>query len=297
MTSTSLEYIAANAEEAINKGLNALGVSREEVDIEILDNGSKGFFGIGARQARVRLTVKADSLRAVMLKDAEVQDAAAAETEAQPVGKEAPAPAPVREERRKSEPKQEKHREEPKAVKQKPAEELNDDELPIATSSDVVNEETMKIAANVVRDLMEKMRVKATVTAKIGEAADDIDSRVIMIDIQGDDLSYLIGRHFEVLHSLQYITGLIVGREVGHWVPLVLDVQGYRQRRERQIRQMATRMADQVVKTGRRSSLEPMPATERRIVHLALRDNNQIMTESIGEEPNRKVVIYPKTAK
>lgn len=297
MTSTSLEYIAANAEEAINKGLNALGVSREEVDIEILDNGSKGFFGIGARQARVRLTVKADSLRAVMLKDAEVQDVAAAETEAQPVGKEAPAPAPVREERRKSEPKQEKHREEPKAVKQKPAEELNDDELPVATSSDVVNEETMKIAANVVRDLMEKMRVKATVTAKIGEAADDIDSRVIMIDIQGDDLSYLIGRHFEVLHSLQYITGLIVGREVGHWVPLVLDVQGYRQRRERQIRQMATRMADQVVKTGRRSSLEPMPATERRIVHLALRDNNQIMTESIGEEPNRKVVIYPKTAK
>ncbi len=297
MTSTSLEYIAANAEEAINKGLNALGVSREEVDIEILDNGSKGFFGIGARQARVRLTVKADSLRAVMLKDAEVQDAAAAETEAQPVGKEAPAPAPVKEERRKSEPKQEKHREEPKAVKQKPAEEPNDDELPVATSSDVVNEETMKIAANVVRDLMEKMRVKATVTAKIGEAADDIDSRVIMIDIQGDDLSYLIGRHFEVLHSLQYITGLIVGREVGHWVPLVLDVQGYRQRRERQIRQMATRMADQVVKTGRRSSLEPMPATERRIVHLALRDNNQIMTESIGEEPNRKVVIYPKTAK
>ncbi len=297
MTSTSLEYIAANAEEAINKGLNALGVSREEVDIEILDNGSKGFFGIGARQARVRLTVKADSLRAVMLKDAEVQDAAAAETEAQPVVKEAPAPAPVREERRKSEPKQEKHREEPKAVKQKPAEEPNDDELPVATSSDVVNEETMKIAANVVRDLMEKMRVKATVTAKIGEAADDIDSRVILIDIQGDDLSYLIGRHFEVLHSLQYITGLIVGREVGHWVPLVLDVQGYRQRRERQIRQMATRMADQVVKTGRRSSLEPMPATERRIVHLALRDNNQIMTESIGEEPNRKVVIYPKTAK
>lgn len=297
MTSTSLEYIAANAEEAINKGLNALGVSREEVDIEILDNGSKGFFGIGARQARVRLTVKADSLRAVMLKDAEVQDAAAAETEAQPVGKEAPVPALVKEERRKSEPKQEKHREEPKAVKQKPAEEPNDDELPIATSSDVVNEETMKIAANVVRDLMEKMRVKATVTAKIGEAADDIDSRVIMIDIQGDDLSYLIGRHFEVLHSLQYITGLIVGREVGHWVPLVLDVQGYRQRRERQIRQMATRMADQVVKTGRRSSLEPMPATERRIVHLTLRDNNQIMTESIGEEPNRKVVIYPKTAK
>ena len=155
----------------------------------------------------------------------------------------------------------------------------------------------MQITANVVRDLLEKMRVNATIQSRIGEAADDVDSRVIMIDIQGDDLSFLIGRHSEVLHSLQYITSLIVGREVGHWVPLVIDVQGYRERRERQLRQMSLRMADQVVKTGRRISLEPMSATERRIIHLALRDNKDIMTESIGEEPNRKVVIYPKDKK
>ena len=303
MTSTSLEYIAANAEEAINKGLNALGVSREEVDIEILDNGSKGIFGIGARQARVRMTVKADSLRAVMEKEAEAEAqnaAAAAEAEKQPAKQEAPAaPAPAKEERRKSEPKQEKHREEQKPAKpaKQPVAEPEDEENPASASGDVVNEETMKIAQNVVRDLMEKMRVKATINAKIGEAEDDMDSRVIMIDIQGDDLSYLIGRHSEVLHSLQYITSLIVGREVGHWVPLVLDVQGYRERRERQLRQMATRMADQVIKTGRRISLEPMPATERRIIHLALRGNSQITTESIGEEPNRKVVIYPKENK
>ena len=303
MTSTSLEYIAANAEEAINKGLNALGVSREEVDIEILDNGSKGIFGIGARQARVRMTVKADSLRAVMEKEAEAEAqnaAAAAEAEKQPAKQEAPAaPAPAKEERRKSEPKQEKRREEQKSAKpaKQPVAEPEDEENPASASGDVVNEETMKIAQNVVRDLMEKMRVKATINAKIGEAEDDMDSRVIMIDIQGDDLSYLIGRHSEVLHSLQYITSLIVGREVGHWVPLVLDVQGYRERRERQLRQMATRMADQVIKTGRRISLEPMPATERRIIHLALRGNSQITTESIGEEPNRKVVIYPKENK
>jgi spoIIIJ-associated protein len=163
-----------------------------------------------------------------------------------------------------------------------------------AEGDEVVNEETLKIAANVVRDLLEKMRVKATIQSKIGEAADEVDSRVIMIDILGDDLSFLIGRHSEVLHSLQYITSLIVGREVGHWVPLIIDVQGYRERRERQLRQMAARMADQVAKTGRRISLEPMTATERRIIHLALRDNSEITTESIGEEPNRKVVIYPK---
>ena len=331
MTSTSLEYIAANAEDAIKKGLNELNVTRNEVDIEILDNGSKGIFGIGARQARVRLTIRADSLRASIQKEeapapvpaaAQASAAAPEKAEAEPVRPAKPAKeAPVKEE---SQPKPAKKEAKPAAPKaprketktaepapaervekvekaekpEKPSVIIEEPEFPEGTGDDpVVNEQTMQITANVVRDLLEKMHVNATIQSKIGEAADDVDGRVIMIDIQGDDLSFLIGRHSEVLHSLQYITSLIVGREVGHWVPLVIDVQGYRERRERQLRQMSIRMADQVVKTGRRISLEPMSATERRIIHLALRDNKDIMTESIGEEPNRKVVIYPKDKK
>ena len=296
MTSTSLEYIAANAEEAINKGLTELNVTREEVDIEVLDNGSKGIFGIGARQARVRMTVKADSLRASILKDEEpAAPAPAPVEETEPEVKEAPAP---KKEAKPAAPKSAPKKEPKPAPKAEPTVVIEkaefDGEENAAEGDEVVNEETLGIASNVVRDLLEKMRVKATIQSKIGEAADEVDSRVIMIDILGDDLSFLIGRHSEVLHSLQYITSLIVGREVGHWVPLIIDVQGYRERRERQLRQMAARMADQVAKTGRRISLEPMTATERRIIHLALRDNSEITTESIGEEPNRKVVIYPK---
>ena len=292
---TSLEYIAANAEDAIKKGLQELNLPREEVDIEILDNGSKGIFGIGARQARVRMTIREDKLRASMQKEetaAPVEEAKETET------------APAEEPKQDQKPEQPKRgpkparREKPVTEKQpEPVVNITIPEGSGGNEDDVVNAETLKIASNVVRDLMEKMRVKATIEAKIGEAADEVDSRVIMIDIQGDDLSFLIGRHSEVLHSLQYITSLIVGREVGHWVPLLIDVQGYRERRERQLRQMAGRMADQVVKTGRRISLEPMSATERRIIHIALRDNAQIITESIGEEPNRKVVIYPKENK
>jgi len=315
MTSTSLEYIAATAEEAINKGLQNLNVTREEVDIEILDNGKKGIFGLGARQARVRLTIKADSLRASIQKEeaqAQAVPQEAPQQEEKPVAPaEKPAvreekPAAPRRENKPAEPKKNPRKQEPKQApdpvkEEKEAKvEINIEkpaELEDGEGDPVVNEETMQITANVVRDLLEKMRVKATIQSKISEAADEVDSRVIMIDIQGDDLSFLIGRHSEVLHSLQYITSLIVGREVGHWVPLIIDVQGYRERRERQLRQMAARMADQVVKTGRRISLEPMSATERRIIHLALRDNNQITTESIGEEPNRKVVIYPKDKK
>ena len=295
MTSTSLEYIAVNAEEAINKGLSELNVTRDEVDIEILDNGSRGIFGIGARQARVRMTIKADSLRASILKEEEesAKPAPEAPAEAKPAEK----PAPKREPKPAA-PK--KPAAEVRAEKPVPAVEpaAEPEEEPAGIEgNEVVNGETLKIASNVVRDLLEKMHVKATINAKIGEAADEVDSPVIMIDILGDDLSFLIGRHSEVLHSLQYITSLIVGREVGHWVPLVIDVQGYRERRERQLRQMAQRMADQVTKTGRKISLEPMTATERRIIHLALRDNPQITTESIGEEPNRKVVILPKESK
>lgn len=295
---TSLEYIAANAEDAIKKGLQELNLTREEVDIEVLDNGSKGIFGFGARQARVRMTIREDKLRAVMQKE---ETAAPVET-----AEEAPAEEPKQEEAPEQVQKSEQPKRGPKpARREKPVTEKQPEPVVNITmpegseesDDEVVNAETLKIASNVVRDLMEKMRVKATIDAKIGEAADEVDSRVIMIDIQGDDLSFLIGRHSEVLHSLQYITSLIVGREVGHWVPLLIDVQGYRERRERQLRQMAGRMADQVVKTGRRISLEPMSATERRIIHIALRDNDQIITESIGEEPNRKVVIYPKENK
>ena len=337
MTSTSLEYIAATAEEAINKGLTSLNVTREDVDIEILDNGKKGIFGLGSRQARVRMTIKADSLRASIQKE-EIEahtapeepkaepvaaPAAPAENTAAPAQPKAEKPAstekparsekPARPEKGTAPKKENKPAEQKGARKQEPKQapdqpktekpvrvEVNIEkpaELEDGEGDPVVNEETMQVASNVVRDLLEKMHVKAAIQAKIGEAADDVDSRVILIDIQGDDLSFLIGRHSEVLHSLQYITSLIVGREVGHWVPLVIDVQGYRERRERQLRQMATRMAEQVAKTGRRISLEPMSATERRIIHLALRDNSQIMTESIGEEPNRKVVIYPKDKK
>ena len=112
-----------------------------------------------------------------------------------------------------------------------------------------------------------------------------------MVDVEGKDLSILIGRRSETLNALQYITGLIVSKELGRWVPLLIDIQGYRSRRERQLRQLGRRMADQAVQTGRKQTLEPMPANERRIIHLELRDHPQVFTESVGEEPYRKVTI------
>ena len=138
------------------------------------------------------------------------------------------------------------------------------------------------------------MKVKAEVTASYIEDEDRNGRKPILVDIHGDDLSILIGRKAETLNALQYITSLIIGKELGRSVPLSVDVEGYRTRRQEQIKQLANRIANQVTQTGRSQSLEPMPASERRIIHIELRDHPEVYTESIGEGDRRKIVIYPK---
>jgi spoIIIJ-associated protein len=115
----------------------------------------------------------------------------------------------------------------------------------------------------------------------------------ILVNITGTDLSILIGRRAKTLNALQYITRLIMGKELEHGVPLSIDVEGYRKRREKQVRQLARRVAEQVTDTQRKQALEPMPPNERRFAHLELKNNHQVYTESTGEDPHRKVVIYP----
>jgi spoIIIJ-associated protein len=152
----------------------------------------------------------------------------------------------------------------------------------------------LRLAQEVVTELLEKMHVQADVTAKLTPPSDEHDRQMVMVEIQGRDLSILIGRRSETLNALQYITSLIVAKEHGEWIPLMIDVQGYRERRERQLRVLARRMAEQVVHTNRRLNMEPMPANERRVIHLELRDHELVETESVGEEPNRKVTIFLK---
>jgi spoIIIJ-associated protein len=255
---TNIEIIAPTVEEAINQGLADLGVPREAVDIEILDEGGKGLFGLGNRQARIRLTIISDS---------EQPGTAVTETEAEEILVSEPAPTTV------------------EVGGMIPEEE----EIPF-----IGDDYILDIAREVVKELLEKMGVRATVTS---EYLPDTDSRnrvPIRVNIQGDDLSYLIGRQAETLNSLQYISSLIINKEIGRSIPLIVDIEGYRVRRENQLRQLARRMADQAISTGRRQVLEPMPASERRIIHIELRENQEVTTESIGEEPRRKVTIIPE---
>ncbi|NWG05329.1 MAG: protein jag [Chloroflexi bacterium] len=145
----------------------------------------------------------------------------------------------------------------------------------------------------VVSKMLHLLNLEAQVSAHYTEAERD-GRRSIHVDIRGNDLSVLIGRRSETLTAFQYIASLIVGKETEQFVQLTVDVEGYRDRREKQLIQMAKRMADQVAKSGRRQTLEPMPSGERRIIHIALRDHPAVKTESTGEEPYRKVMILPK---
>ncbi len=252
---TTLEMIAPTVEEAVARGLDQLGLPAEAVQVDVLDPGSRGIFGLGSRQARVRLVIQTPPPEPV-------------------VEQPAPVAAPVK----------------PAAV-EKTAE-------PVAPSQPVAEGEdrTLTVAREVVLDLLDKMKMKSKVTSVLARyiTVPETEEPVVMVDVQGSDLSILIGRRSETLNALQYISGLIVGKELEKWVPLMLDIQGYRSRRERQLRQLAQRMAEQAIHTGRRQVLEPMPPNERRLIHLELRDNPKVSTESIGEEPNRKVTICPK---
>src|SRR5687768_13806501 len=147
----------------------------------------------------------------------------------------------------------------------------------------------------VISKLLHLLNLEAQVSAHYGER-DREDRRSVNVDIRGNDLSILIGRRSETLNAFQYVASLIVGKEMQEWVQLVIDVEGYRDRREKQLIQMAQRMAEQVAKSGRRQTLEPMPSAERRIIHIALRDHPDVKTESTGEEPYRKVMILPKNS-
>ncbi len=278
---TNLEVIAPTVEEAVARGLADLGLPEEAVDIEILDTGHRGLFGLGTRQARVRLSIKL----AAREKSSGMPVQQAIDTGAAPL--------------------EDVKSEQPSVTYGSVAEEGMQEEHSEAATAETAEvsqavelggdrQAALEIARQVVEDLVDKMQVHAIVRAFYGEPDEPDQRQPLIVNIEGKDLSILIGPHAETLNALQYISGLIIGKQLGHSLPLVVDVEGYRQRRSREVRLLARRMAEQAVRTGRRQYLEPMPANERRLVHIELRENDEVSTESIGEDPRRKVTIVPK---
>jgi spoIIIJ-associated protein len=173
---------------------------------------------------------------------------------------------------------------EPKPATVQPAAEGTDD--PIAVASAMLSE------------LLRLMGVQATVRGHYASDGlrDKNEEPALVLDIVGNDLGILIGRRGETLTALQYVTRLMVNHKLERWVNVIVDVEEYKNRRERTLQQLAVRTAERVAATGRTLALEPMPARERRIIHLTLRDHPEVTTQSVGEGEHRKVTIVPKKA-
>jgi len=290
---TTLEIIAPTVEEALLQGLSQLGLTADAVSVEVLDSGSKGLFGLGGRQVRVRLTVNPPPGEVTPAKPS--QSAHARQAEPRPKAKEA---RPERKVESKPEVKESKPQPrveskpeaKPRRAEKKPAQA---EPAPVKKMEGHNPDPILDTAESIVSKLIHHLGMKAQVSAHFDETSTD-DRRVIQVDSHGDNLSALIGRHAETLTAFQHVASLMVGKQTQQWVQLVVDVEGYRERREKQVRQIALRMVDQVIKTGRKATLEPMTASERRAIHIELRGHPAVTTESTGEEPHRKVVILPK---
>ncbi|MEA2085841.1 MAG: R3H domain-containing nucleic acid-binding protein [Chloroflexota bacterium] len=161
---------------------------------------------------------------------------------------------------------------------------------------DEITRDENDVAEEVLKTLLSAMGVEASVVCRPSPPADGGEETEppVIFDISGDDLGILIGWRGQTLASLQYITRLIVTHRTKRWVPIVIDIEGYKQRRYDSLRALALRIAEQVKAKGTQFTLEPMPAYERRIVHLTLANHPDITTQSIGEGVTRKVVILPR---
>ena len=251
---TTLEVLAPTVEEAIEKGLEQLGLDRDDVDVEVLDEGKRNLFRFASKQARVKLTV----LENILEPESQETDEISENEDGLNFGE------------------------------MFEAELKGSQSVPV----DLDNTDVESVVQKTVAELLRKMEVQAGVSVRKVYQEDE-GREVIYVNIESSDMSFLIGRRAETLNALQYITSLIINKKLNQWVPLQLDVQNFRNRRETELQKLARRMAEQVVSTGKRQCLEPMPANERRIVHIELRKNELVYTESIGEEPNRKICIYP----
>lgn len=247
-----IESFGKTVEEAVHSGLNRLGLSRDEVDVQVLDEGSRGFLGIGFRHARVKLVSRVAE-------------------------------------------KEPNHRELVRTWLG--IGDLADDD---ATESGDPEPESQGVAAEAgaeqgspgleyLQGLIQRLGLEATVTEKESEG-------VTLLEVEGKALGVLIGRHGETLDAIQYLVNLSANKRAhlsgdGVRARYVVDVAGYRRKREKDLKELAHAVARRVLEDGKDQALEPMSPLERRVVHLSLKDVEGIATHSEGREPFRRIVI------
>jgi spoIIIJ-associated protein len=274
LESESLEVNARTVDDAIAKATQMLGRPREDLQITVLSEGRGGILGIGAEDAHILVSVRPEALAPVAVE---------APLEIEEVEEVAPARAPGRrggrgrgrEARAEAAP-------EDAAIEEAVGSADSVRQPPAPVTPEIAEE-----ARNILLDVLDLLGMDTDVEIQQRDGS-------LVLEVIGEDLGLLIGRRGETLTSLQFVLNLILAKRLKKWSRVVVDVEGYRSRREATLSGLAKRMAYRVEQTGQPVALEAMPAGERRIIHLALADHPRVSTGSVGEGDHRKVVISPR---
>ena len=271
---------------AIESALAQLGLDRDSVSVMVLQQAKAGFLGFGAQPAKVQVTYEAPDPVPEAPKVA-LSSASRSKPKAKPAAPKAEAPKPEPKPEPKPVPKAEKKPEPPKAPRQeKPkapkAEKAPKQEKVYAPAQPGSVEEKIEVF---LKGLLEHMGSQA-----VPHAWKENDN-TYMVELVGQDLGYLIGRRGDTLDALQHLANYTINRGVEGHIRINVDAEEYRQKREESLRRYAVKKAQQVLKARRRTTLEPMNAYERHVIHATLQDMDRITTYSVGTEPNRRVVI------
>ena len=270
------EFSAKTVDEAITKACLEFGVSSEKLEIQVIFEGSSGFFGLGAKPARIRVHKKEEILpeEPVVEKVIPVNEKKVVKEPVKEIKKE------VKKEIKKENPKpQEEKKETAKPREEKKVVERSEEEIA------AIKEDALKFLNGVFK----AMELEVEMKMDYKDAEGNLD-----IEFLGEDMGILIGKRGQTLDSLQYLTSLVVNQGRQGYIRVKLDTEDYRNRRKETLENLAKSIAYKVRKTRKPVSLEPMNPYERRIIHSALQGNRYVETYSEGNEPYRHVVVKLK---
>ena len=260
---------------AIESALNQLALSRDDVSVQVLAQAKPDFLGIGASPAKVQVTYEAPDPVPEAPKSA-----LGSASRSKPKAKKPEAPKAEAPKAAAPAPKAEAPKAEPKPRQEKAPKVVAPKEFaPAAPGS---TEEKIEVF---LKGLLEHMNSEAVPHAW------KVDDTTYAVELTGEDLGYLIGRRGDTLDALQHLANYSINRNIEGHIRINVDAEAYREKREESLRRYAHKKAQQVLKAHRRTTLEPMNAYERHVIHAALQDTDRITTYSVGTEPNRRVVV------
>ena len=276
------EKWGVDVEEAVKLALMDLKLSRDEVEVTVLEQPSKGFFGIGSKLAKVRVEKKKEEKKEIPA--AEILEKEEHEENFQQEKSEEP--------KEKIDNKEYKNNRKNRNKKDNKAGTAENNEEESSLNIEVVNKSELEDveeheALDFLKDVTEKMGLTLSFDVKAGKD-------IVYIEMSGKDSGTIIGKRGQTLDSIQYLTSLVINKNSEKYIKVVIDAENYRAKRQKTLEQLSNRLAAKVIRNKKYVRLEPMNPYERKIIHATLQQNPEINTRSEGEEPYRRVVIELK---